>query len=73
MAMMLLQGHIGEVFNVGTGKTYSVRLLADSISDNQTYIPKRPGEMETTYVDIHKISKVIGWKPEVDVVEWITK
>jgi len=72
-AMMPLQGHIGEVFNVGTGKTYSVQTIADSISDNQTYIPKRPGEMETTYADIHKISKVIGWKPEVDVVEWITK
>ena len=41
---MTLQGHMVR-FNVGTGKTYSVQTIGDSISDNQTYIPKRPGEM----------------------------
>ena len=63
--------HLGEVFNVGSGVNYSVQEIADAISDNQTYIPKRDGEMETTWSNIDKVNKVIGWKPEVDVLDWI--
>lgn len=63
--------YVGEVFNVGTGKNYSVQEIANAISENQIYLPKRPGEMETTFADITKISKVLGWSPKVDVIEWI--
>jgi len=66
-----VKDHLGEVFNVGSGVNYSVQEIADAISDNQTYIPKRDGEMETTWSNIDKVNKVIGWKPEVDVLEWI--
>ena len=70
-ATMPLKGHAGEVFNVGTGSAYSIQQIADSISDNQVYIDKRSGEMETTFADITKIGDVLGWKPEIDVIEWI--
>ena len=70
-SIMPLKGHVGEVFNVGSGKNYSVQEIANAISDNQTYIPKRDGEMETTLSDITKIGEVIGWTPETDVMEWI--
>ena len=66
-----VKDHLGEVFNVGSGVNYSVQEIADAISDNQTYIPKRDGEMETTWSNIDKVNRVIGWKPEVDVLEWI--
>ena len=66
-----VRDHLGEVFNVGSGVNYSVQEIADAISDNQTYIPKREGEMDTTWSNIEKINQVIGWKPEVDVLEWI--
>ena len=66
-----LKGHEGEVFNVGTGSAYSIQQIADAISDNQVYIEKRTGEMETTFADITKIGEVIGWKPEIDVIDWI--
>ena len=66
-----LKGHEGEVFNVGSGCPYSIQQIADSISDKQTYIPKRSGEMETTFADITKIDSMMGWKPEIDVLEWI--
>ena len=36
-----VRDHLGEVFNVGSGVNYSVQEIADAISDNQTYIPKR--------------------------------
>jgi UDP-glucose 4-epimerase len=61
------------VFNVGSGRNYSVKEIADAISDTQVFIPKRPGEMETTIANIDKIGEVVGWKPEVDVIEWIKK
>ena len=74
-SLMPLQrwGHdyTGDVFNVGSGKNYSIKQIADCISDNQVYIPKRDGEMETTLADISKIGSVIGWQPEIDVLEWI--
>ena len=66
-----VRDHLGEVFNVGSGVNYSVQEIADAISDNQTYIPKREGEMDTTWSNIDKINQVIGWKPEVDVLDWI--
>ena len=65
--------YFGQVFNIGSGINYSVQEIADAISDNQTYIPKREGEMETTWSNIEKASEVLGWKPEVDVLEWIKK
>ena len=70
-SLMPLKGHVGEVFNVGSGTCYSVQQIADAISDDQSYIPKRDGEMETTLADITKIGEVIGWKPEIDVINWI--
>ena len=63
--------YFGQVFNIGSGINYSVQEIADAISDNQTYIPKREGEMETTWSNIEKASEILGWKPEVDVLEWI--
>ena len=59
------------MFNVGSGKNYSIQEIADAISDDQVYIPKRDGEMDTTFADISKIGEVIGWKPNIDVIEWI--
>ncbi len=70
-ATVPLKGHEGEVFNVGSANPYSIQQIADSISDNQTYIPKRSGEMETTFADITKIGEIMGWKPEIDVIDWI--
>ena len=63
--------YLGEVFNVGSAKNYSVKQIADAISDNQTFIPERQGEMDVTLADITKIGEVIGWKPEIDVLDWI--
>ena len=63
--------YTGDLFNVGSGKNYSIKQIADAISDDQIFIPKRDGEMETTLADITKIGEVIGWKPEIDVINWI--
>jgi len=27
--------------------------------------------MDTTFADIKKITETFGWKPEIDVIDWI--
>ena len=43
------------------------------LSQTSKNIFQDDGEMETTLAVIDKVSSVIGWKPEVDVLEWIQK
>ena len=64
--------YAGEVFNVGSGKNYSIKEIADCIDTKQINIAERDGEMDTTLADITKIGDVIGWAPEIDVLEWIS-
>ena len=61
----------GEIFNVGSGGTYSVNELVDHLGGEKTYIPKRPGEPDCTFADITKIQKKLGWKPEVSFTEGV--
>lgn len=57
----------GEIFNVGSGNTYSVNKLVDLLEGPTVHIPKRPAEPDCTFADISKIRKVLGWKPEVSL------
>jgi len=72
-ATVSLENNLGEVFNIGSGKNYSIKEIADAISSNQVYIPMRDGEMDTTLADINKAKTILGWYPEIDVLEWIKK
>ena len=72
-ATISLENNLGEVFNIGSGKNYSIKEIADAISSNQVYIPMRDGEMDTTLADINKAKTILGWYPEIDVLEWIKK
>ena len=62
---------IGEIFNVGTGRNYSVNDIADMIHHNQINIPPRQGEAKTTLADVSKIKNMIGWEAQVDIQDWI--
>ena len=55
----------GEVFNIGTGMNLSVQELADMISFNQNYGPKRLADARTTLADLSRTREVLGWEPEV--------
>jgi UDP-glucose 4-epimerase len=61
----------GQVYNVGSGKNYSVNDIASFISDDTINIPPRVGEARNSLANIDKIKKTFAWKPEVDVEEWI--
>jgi UDP-glucose 4-epimerase len=55
----------GEVFNVGSGGTYSVNCLAELLGGKTLHIEKRPGEPDCTFADVRKISEKLDWKAEV--------
>ena len=61
----------GQVYNIGSGKNYSVNEIASFISDDTINIPPRIGEARNSLANIDKIQKTFAWKPEVDVEEWI--
>jgi UDP-glucose 4-epimerase len=53
------------VCNVGSGGTYSINHLVHLLGGTTTYIPKRPGVPDCTFADIGKISRLLGWSPQV--------
>ena len=61
----------GQVYNVGSGKNYSVNEIASFISDDTINIPPRVGEARNSLANIDKIQKTFAWKPEMNVEEWI--
>ena len=61
----------GQVYNVGTGKNYSVNEIAKMFNTETTYIPARPGEARISLANADKIYKTFAWKPEVVLEDWI--
>ena len=61
----------GTVYNVGSGKNYSVNQIADWISTNQTNIPPRDGEARVTLANVERMKLTFGWEPKVELCEWI--
>ena len=62
---------LGEVFNVGTGKNYSVLDVADIIGGETKFIENRPGEARETLADLTKIKNLLGYEPSIDLADWI--
>jgi len=55
----------GQVMNVGSGNTYSIKYLTQLLSGPTVNIPERPGEPNCTYADTTKISNLLNWQPQV--------
>jgi UDP-glucose 4-epimerase len=63
----------GEVFNVGSGDTYSVNRLVELLGGEVVHIPKRPGEPDCTFADISRIERQLGWRPRVSFEDGIAE
>ncbi len=62
----------GDVFNLGTGKNYSINELAAMFKpDNISYIPARPGEAKTTLADIESTTSATGWTPQFSLGDYV--
>ena len=53
-----------KIYNVGTGKNYSIIQLADMIGDERNFISSRPAEVKETLADISKTIKDLRWSPK---------
>ncbi len=58
---------VGEIYNVGSGATISVNRIVELLKGEVTYIPKRPGEPDSTFADIAKIKKDLKWSPKISI------
>ena len=56
---------VGERFNVGAGAPQTVNRLVELLGGEVVYVPKRPGEPDCTFADIGKVTKSLGWRPQV--------
>jgi UDP-glucose 4-epimerase len=54
-----------DVFNVGSGGTYSINRLVALLGGPVVHIPKRPGEPDCTFADTAKIRAALHWTPRV--------
>jgi UDP-glucose 4-epimerase len=64
----------GTVFNLGTGKNYSINELAKMFKGAEViHIPERRGEAEVTLADISFIRKMLGWKPKLKLKDYISE
>lgn len=55
----------GEVFNVGSGNTYSINKLVELLNGPIVYVPKRPGEPDSTFADTSKIKSKLNWESKI--------
>lgn len=61
------------IYNLSSGNPVSVKYIADLISNNQVYIPKRPGEPDITHGNNKKFEETFQWKPKVSIEEGVQK
>lgn len=65
----------GEVFNIASGRNYSVLELAKILNKiirkeiKPTYLPLRPGDVFKTLADLSRAKKILGFRPKIDFVE----
>tara|TARA_B100001250_G_scaffold399874_1_gene409741 strand:- start:1051 stop:1497 length:447 start_codon:yes stop_codon:yes gene_type:complete len=63
-----------DVFELGSGKNYSINELADMFGEDypKKYLPHRDGEMRTTLCDISSAKQKINYVPTRDLKEYIS-
>ena len=62
-----------DLFNIGTGRNYSINEVAKMIDDNIIYASSRIGEARETLANISKATQLLGWSPEHKLEDTISK
>ena len=55
----------GRIYNLGAGNPQSVNRLVELLGGEIVRIPKRPGEPDSTWADITRITTELDWRPQV--------
>ena len=67
--------YAGEIFELGSGKNYSINEVANMFGEKypKEYIEQRPGEYDVTLADYSFAKDTLGWEPVKDVKNHIDK
>lgn len=60
----------GEILNVACGKVITMEQIADAMKAEVKWIPRREYEVERHEANVDKLL-ALGWKPKVDVLDWL--
>jgi UDP-glucose 4-epimerase len=61
----------GQIYNVGTGKNYSINEIAKIIGGPTINIEARLGESRITLANISKIQRDMDWYPKIKLEECV--
>jgi UDP-glucose 4-epimerase len=64
---------VGEIYNLGAGNPQSVNRLVELLGGDVVHIEKRPGEPESTWADIGKITRELGWRQQISFEEGVAR
>lgn len=62
-----------QIWNLGSGDPQSVNTLISLLGGSTVNIPERPGEPKVTWANIDKITKELGWTPNVTFEKGISE
>lgn len=62
----------GECINIGTGKGYSIKAIADTFKGEIKYEPKRL-EAALSLADNSRAKKLLEWTPSAKVLDWLNE
>lgn len=66
----------GEIFNIASGKNYSIMELLWMIAGKDAFWiskPERIGEVMHSIADITKAKNILNWEPKINLQEWINE
>jgi len=63
----------GQVYNIGTGRNYSINEIAALMGGEIAFIPPRPAESKFSLANASKARNEIGWTPKVRLEDWIAE
>ena len=61
-----------QVFQLGTGKNYSINELANLFGEKIDYIPARPGEAWETLANFTEFCSATGWQPKMSLEKYVS-
>ena len=67
------KNHRGKIFELGSGKNYSINELADMFNCETMYVEERPGEYDVTLCDYSKAKKELGYEPKNSLIDYVKK
>jgi len=63
--MAAQSGVSGEAINIGSSKPQTVNRLVELLGGDVVYVPKRPGEPDSTHAVTEKAERLLGWRTEI--------